>query len=46
LIEPASNRTVGEFEVSKDFSSGGLYGGTARVEDGFARSVAAIFKTT
>jgi hypothetical protein len=46
LIEPASNRTVGEFEVSMDFAFGGLYGGTTTVEDvedGF--SVAAIFKT-
>jgi hypothetical protein len=49
LIEPASNRTVSEFEVSKDFAFGGLYGGTTRiedVEDGFVRSVAAIFETT
>jgi len=49
LIEPASNRTVGEFEVSKDFAFGGLYGGATRVEDvedGFAHSVAAIFKQT
>jgi Domain of unknown function (DUF4410) len=47
LIEPASNRIVGEFQVSKDFAFGGLYGGTTRVEDvedGFARSVVAIFK--
>ena len=47
LIEPANNQTVGEFEVSKDFAFGGIYGGTTRiedVEDGFARSVAAIFK--
>ena|SRR6266480_7969501 len=43
LIEPTNNQTVGEFEVSKDFSFGGVYGGTTRVEDvedGFARSVA------
>lgn len=49
LIEPANNRTVGEFEVSKVFAFGGIYGGTTRVEDvedGFARSVAAIFKQT
>jgi hypothetical protein len=49
LIDPTSNRTVSEFEVSKDFAFDGLYGGTTRiedVEDGFARSVAAIFKTT
>jgi len=47
LVEPASDRTVGEFEVSKDFAFGGIYGGATRiedVEDGFARSVAAIFK--
>jgi|SRR6516165_2772289 len=47
LIEPASNRTVSEFEVSKDFAFGGIYGSATRVEDvedGFARSVAAIFK--
>jgi hypothetical protein len=49
LIDPANNQTVGEFEVSKDFSFGGLYGGATSVEDvedGFARSVAAIFKQT
>jgi hypothetical protein len=46
LIEPASNRTVGEFGVSMDFAFGCLYVGTTTVEDvedGF--SLAAIFKT-
>jgi hypothetical protein len=49
LVDPASGRTVGEYEVSKQFSFGGLYGGftgVEDVEDGFARSVVAIFKTT
>jgi hypothetical protein len=48
LVEPASNQTVGEFEVSKQFAFGGLYGGftgVEDVEDGFARSVVAIFKS-
>src|ERR1700747_1914275 len=33
LIDAANNQTVGEFEASKDFSFGGLYGGATSVED-------------
>ena len=49
LIDPANGHAVGKFEVSKDFAFGGIYGAATRpedVEDGFARSVAAIFKQT
>jgi len=49
LSDPATNRPVGEYQVSKQFAFGGLYGGFTGVddvEDGFARSVVAIFKTT
>ena len=47
LLTPASGVTVATYKVSKDFSFGGLYGGTTNIHDvekGFARSVAEIVK--
>jgi hypothetical protein len=43
----ASGKMVGEYKVSKDFSLGGIAGGTTTVddvEDGFAKSIAEIVK--
>jgi len=43
----SSGKTVGVYKVSKDFALGGLAGATTTVddvEDGFAKSVAAIIK--
>jgi hypothetical protein len=43
-----TGREVGKYEVAKDFSLGGMYGGSTTVEDvedGFAKSVAEIVKT-
>ena len=48
IIDP-SGQQVGQYEVSKDFSFGGIYGAATTVEDvedGFAKSVAEIVKTT
>jgi hypothetical protein len=39
---------IGQYDVAKDFSLGGIYGGSTTVEDvenGFAKSVAEIVKT-
>jgi hypothetical protein len=47
LLTPGSGATVATYKVSKDFSFGGLYGGTTNIHDvekGFARSVAEIVK--
>ena len=47
LLTPATGATVATYKVSKDFSFGGLYGGTTNIHDvekGFARSVAVIVK--
>jgi hypothetical protein len=47
IIDP-SGQQVGQYEVSKDFSFGGIYGAATTVEDvedGFAKSVAEIVKT-
>ncbi len=46
LVDP-SGKTVAQYDVSKDFSLGGVYGGSTTVEDvedGFAKSVAEIVK--
>jgi hypothetical protein len=46
-IDDASGKAIGEYDVSKDFSLGGVAGGTTTVEDveeGFAKSVAEIVK--
>lgn len=43
----ASGTSVAKYEVSKDFSFGGVYGGVTTiedVEDGFAKSVAEVVK--
>lgn len=47
LTDAATGASVANFEVTKDFGWGGIYGGSTSVEDveaGFARSVSAIFK--
>ncbi|HEV2562620.1 MAG TPA: DUF4410 domain-containing protein [Rhizomicrobium sp.] len=47
-IDDPSGKAIGEYDVSKDFSLGGVVGGTTTVEDvedGFAKSVAEIVKT-
>jgi len=49
FIDERTGQQVGKYEVSKDFAFGGIYGGTTTmddVEDGFAKSVAAIVKPT
>lgn len=46
--DAASGKQIAQYNVSKDFAFGGLYGGVTRIEDvekGFARSVAAILDT-
>lgn len=45
IMNSANNQVVGEYNVSKDFAFGGIYGGVTRIEDvekGFAKSVAEI----
>jgi hypothetical protein len=45
ILVDADGRTVGQYEVSKDFALGGVAGATTSVddvEDGFAKSVAAV----
>lgn len=45
IVNSTSNQVVGEYDVSKDFAFGGIYGGVTRIEDvekGFAKSVAEI----
>jgi hypothetical protein len=46
-LEDASGTTVAQYKVSKDFALGGIAGATTSVddvEDGFAKSVAAVVK--
>jgi len=45
LLDGASGEVVARYRVSKDFSFGGYYGASTKIEDvevGFARSVAAV----
>lgn len=47
LLDGQTMHVVADYKVSKDFSFGGLYGGTTTIRDvekGFARSVAATIK--
>lgn len=47
IIDDATGRQLADYKVSKDFSFGGLYGGTTTIRDvekGFAKSVAEIVK--
>jgi Domain of unknown function (DUF4410) len=47
LLDPDTGQTVAKYQVAKDFSFGGIYGGTTTIQDvekGFARSVAATVK--
>jgi hypothetical protein len=47
VFDAATNESLGQYKVSKDFAFGGLYGLMTNIEDvekGFARSVADIFK--
>lgn len=49
LVDASTAATVATYQVTKDFAWGGLYGGTTSIEDledGFAKSVAAIFTKT
>ncbi len=46
-LSDSSGHTVGEYKVAKDFALGGIAGATTTVddvEDGFAKSVAAVVK--
>lgn len=46
VIDGASGQVIGQYQVSKQFAFGGLYGGSTQmkdVEEGFAKSVAQIF---
>lgn len=45
IVDSTNNQIIGEYDVSKDFAFGGIYGGVTRIEDvekGFAKSVAEI----
>ena len=45
IVDSTNNQVLGEYDVSKDFAFGGIYGGVTRIEDvekGFAKSVAEI----
>lgn len=45
LIDTGNGQVVGRYQVSKDFSFGGIYGASTKIEDveiGFAKSAAAI----
>jgi len=45
LMDGINGEVVGRYKVSKDFSFGGVYGGSTKIEDvevGFAKSVAAV----
>jgi hypothetical protein len=45
ISDPTTGQTIGQFQVSKQFAFGGIYGGSTKIEDveeGFAKSVAAI----
>lgn len=47
VVDGATGQVIGQYQVSKDFAFGGMYGGTTRmkdVEEGFAKSVAQIFQ--
>jgi hypothetical protein len=47
FLDGNTGETIAKYQVSKDFSFGGIYGGTTRIEDvevGFAKSVAEILK--
>jgi Domain of unknown function (DUF4410) len=46
VVDSATGRLLGQYQVSKDFAFGGVYGGSTKIEDveeGFVKSVAEIF---
>ena len=48
FVDEATGRILGQYQVSKDFAFGGIYGASTRIEDveqGFAKSVAEIVRT-
>jgi hypothetical protein len=48
FLDDAGGQQIGKYKVSKDFSFGGIYGGSTSVEDvegGFAKSVAALLQS-
>ena len=48
VTENASGHLLGQYQVSKDFAFGGIYGASTRIEDveeGFVKSVAEIFRS-
>lgn len=47
VVDGGTGQVIGQYQVSKDFAFGGIYGGTTQmkdVEEGFAKSVAQIFQ--
>jgi hypothetical protein len=47
IVDGTTGQVIGQYQVSKQFAFGGIYGGTTRmqdVEEGFAKSVAEIFQ--
>jgi hypothetical protein len=45
LLDAGNGQVIGRYQVSKNFSFGGVYGGSTKIEDvevGFAKSAAAI----